>query len=359
MYSAMKLLNRLRVLGFGLVLFFGATPGTVGASSPVTSCPQGELRLDAPGGSMEGVPVYSQIGGTCYAYAAANAIDAWRSQGRGPLAPDERLNPFELALGNGQLEYGQLRLKSTVAGGQFCTVVNYARRAGGCTQGVFPLVNDEGESLGPIVRQISQAHGKFKKLNCREKRGDPGEAILDSIEASLRDFGIPDERIPGRDVLRDALSKTRQEYQRRVLSEPWCEGVRTQVEIPRSCHQELSAFESPSRILSKIESRLTDITSQPVGIGYCSAVLKKGLNYEGFSHRFFDFDFPDTEECGGHVSLVTGKRISPETGRLEFLVHNSWGKGCKRYAPEWECLLGKIWVDAEALARNTYGLMWL
>ena len=328
-----------------------------------------ELRLDGPGGSMHGLPVYSQIGATCYAYAVANAIDAWRNS-KAPLLPEERTNPFELAVGNGQLAHGQLRLEDTVSGGGFCPVVRYARLEGVCTQRVLPLqvdrdaedadAEDAGiEKLGNIIRGINAVQEKYRALSCSDKRGVSGDELVSLLTQKLQTYGLAPGRLPESDGLKSALRKSTQRFQRAVLTDPFCDGLRTPLELTPRCHQEATVLESPARIISKIDQRLADVRSQPVGIAYCSKVLRKGRNYRGFSHRLLDFNFVDMDACGGHVSLVTGKRIHSETGRLEFLIHNSWGHGCKRYSSDWECRRGKIWIDAQVLAENTYGLMGL
>jgi|GEM_PF-2143993 len=335
-----------------------------------------ELRLDGPGGSMHGLPVYSQIGATCYAYAAANAIDAWRNS-QGPLPPEERTNPFELAVGNGQLAHGQIRLEDTVSGGGLCPVVRYARLEGVCTQRVLPLQISRGpetseaelieadaedawvEKLGSVIRGINGIHKKYRALSCAERSGEAGDELVSRLTERLESYGLPSGRFPESQELKRALRKSTQRFQRAVLTDPFCDGLRTPLELPGKCYQEATVLESPARIISKIDKRLVDARSQPVGIAYCSKLLRKGISYRGFSHRLWDFDFVDTDACGGHVSLITGKRIRAETGKLEFLIHNSWGDGCKRYSPDWECRKGKIWVDAGTLAENTYGLMGL
>jgi len=317
-----------------------------------------EIRLDSPGGTMEGLPVYSQIGGTCYAYSAALAIDAYRNS-HSRLDQDELTNPFELALGNGQLEYGQVRLSPTVGGGMFCPVVSYAKRAGICTRGVFPTVNDQGENLRYVIKDITQYHTDYSALSCKDKDGAAGDIILEKVRTRLGDFEMPEDKIPDQEDLRSAAKKNLRNYQRLVLSDPWCEGAREKVELPCGCHQEASFLEPVSSIIRKIEERIASSESQPVSIAFCSELLDQGKGYRGFSHDFFDFKFPKLDECGGHVVLISGKRPHPISGRLEFLIHNSWGGSCSRYSPDWECEGGRIWVDAEELAENTYGLMWL
>jgi len=317
-----------------------------------------EIRLDSPGGSMTGLPVYSQIGGTCYAYSAALAIDAWRNT-RSRISEDDLTNPFELALGHGQLEYGQARWSATVDGGMFCPVVTYAKRAGICSRSVFPTVNDEGESLRPVIKDITAHHADFSRLSCEQKDGHDGDALIESIRRRLMDFEMPADRIPDRETVRKAAKKRLRTYQRRVLSDPWCAGNREKVDLPCGCHQETVSLDPWSTVARKIDRRIESPESQPVSVAFCAELLKRGRGYRGFSRRLTDFRFPDTKECGGHVVLISGKRDHPITGRLEFLVHNSWGTRCTRYSPDWECERGKIWVDGEELAENTYGLMWL
>lgn len=318
------------------------------------------LRLDVPGGSMEGLPVYSQTNGTCYAYSGALAIDAWRKSHR-PLEREQLTNPFELAVGNGQLENGQIRLSDTVSGGSLCSVVKYARKKGVCPQGVLPLKVEDGESLGKKVRKLGLIQDQYKKLSAAKRDQAEGQQLVESLKETLLSFGLEQDQIPSTAALESALLEGRQAYQRQVLTEPSCGGRRLEVESPEgeqmSCRNHSTVFDSSESIIRQIEARLTSPQSLPVGIAYCSHVLKRGPKYTGFSHRVRDLELPDTDACGGHVSVVIGKRLHPETGKREFLIQNSWGKQCGGYSPAWECDKGKIWIDAEALARNTYAWM--
>ena len=344
--------------GFALILGASLSPAWSGVPTGESFL---EVRLDSPGGSMEHAPVHSQIGGTCYAYAAGLAIDTWRAQFE-PSQTFRRINPFELALGHGQLEYGQFRWDGTVDGGSFCATIHYAERAGICTLDTFPLVDDDGDRLKKLLKDIEALRVRFKKIPFWRRKKPEALAIATQIRTRLsefthyRDGSTP---LPDTDTILRALHLRKRDFARTLVSDPRCKDHRNHdFLLPGRCHTDLTHFEPEDKIIRRLEEGLFAPFSQPLAIAYCSKVLKEGKNYSGFSHDLRDFRFVNSTECGGHVSLISGKRIHPTGGQLQFLIHNSWGTGCD-YSADWQCENGKIWVDADALARNTYGVMQL
>ena len=105
------------------------------------------------------------------------------------------------------------------------------------------------------------------------------------------------------------------------------------------------------KIYEKIVEILNQEKSSGVAIGYCARVLK--------DHTIRGMDRQNKtllDNCGGHASLVVGKRF--RGGRCQFLVRNSWGHGCPYYDNKWDCELDQkgqeegVWVDAQALSDN-------
>jgi hypothetical protein len=79
--------------------------------------------------------------------------------------------------------------------------------------------------------------------------------------------------------------------------------------------------------------------AQPVGIGFCSNILKTNTN----------FITPDSSKstCGPHAAVLAGVRCIG--GRRQFLLRNTWGKNCgsnlaARYKSNCD-QRGNVWVD--------------
>ncbi len=117
------------------------------------------------------------------------------------------------------------------------------------------------------------------------------------------------------------------------------------------------------RTAKKISSVLEQRNALPMGINYCSNILEQ-KGYQGLTFRKGKTYVPHFRtDCDRHVSIVIGQRT--RNGRCQFLVRDSHGSQCDFYDKGWDCKTPKynsgwgIWIDAEALANNTYGLFWL
>ncbi|KHD88644.1 MAG: hypothetical protein OM95_07510 [Bdellovibrio sp. ArHS] len=66
----------------------------------------------------------------------------------------------------------------------------------------------------------------------------------------------------------------------------------------------------------------------PVVLGYDSSNL---------------IDRRDTEKRRMHASVIAGRRFNEKSGQCEYLIRNSWGRGCG-YDRHYECKEGNIWV---------------
>lgn len=54
-----------------------------------------------------------------------------------------------------------------------------------------------------------------------------------------------------------------------------------------------------------------------------------------------------------HASVVVGRRHNQKTGQCEYLIRNSWGRGCGTYDPQLACDNGNIWIPkADILKRS-------
>lgn len=92
----------------------------------------------------------------------------------------------------------------------------------------------------------------------------------------------------------------------------------------------------------------------PIGIGYCSTVLREG--------RKFKAKKDNDESCGFHASLIIGRRPNPKNPKsCQYLVRNTWGKSCGGYSKDWDCEAekGSLWIDSDTLGQAIYELQTL
>lgn len=99
----------------------------------------------------------------------------------------------------------------------------------------------------------------------------------------------------------------------------------------------------PSTI-ANIDAQLD--AKKPMVLGYSSTVLHDpDPNYNG-------------TDRSGHGSLLVGRRFNPATRQCEYLIRNSWGPGCKSYAPN-ACEAGHVWIRRDALMRRSSEITYL
>jgi hypothetical protein len=60
-----------------------------------------------------------------------------------------------------------------------------------------------------------------------------------------------------------------------------------------------------------------------------------------------------------HTSSIVARRWNESSGRCQFLIRNSYGAGCDRYDPTYECDQGQIWMDEQLLYPNMTSIVYL
>jgi len=313
-----------------------------------------EVRLDAPGGTMEHVPVRDQGNlGDCYAVAEAELVDAYRKSHGGSIAFNSSAIDGTVQLGL-HSKVGLIdSLGYTDAGSDdVCDIVRDQKKTGLCDEKV---VEENPSTLAQDLDFLNQSYDiltdpksnrkgvqKFlKKESCGED--DVESASLATTQAELMAVLKSITRPVEAQFLRE-LSGICSRAIRRPLGNVSCEKNRGDY-IPLSEHEKTKAF---------LLSMLRNAKSQPIAIGYCGNLLYKGQNYEGLDSTADRSENPERDDCDGHDSLIIGKGRDPKTGRCSFLIQNSWGTDCSQYSGDWVCekKTGKIWVDADVLSRN-------
>ncbi|MNJ94880.1 Papain family cysteine protease [compost metagenome] len=70
----------------------------------------------------------------------------------------------------------------------------------------------------------------------------------------------------------------------------------------------------------------------------------------------------DPDDMSGkpnHASVLVGRKYDKKTRQCQYLIRNSWGRGCGSYSESWKCEEGNVWVSKEALSRGLYGVTYL
>ena len=131
---------------------------------------------------------------------------------------------------------------------------------------------------------------------------------------------------------------------------------RLNVNLPRCETYRPATDVTTEKLLAGIRYALDSTNPQPAAVSYCSQVLKKGRSFKGV------VDGRAIKSCRRHVSLIIGRRQQAIDGgvvRCQYLIRNSWGLKTKKYSHDWQIDKGNIWVDADALIANAYGVSYL
>ena len=345
----------------------------LGPQKSATDC-GAEVRLDAPGGTAEKMPIHDQDGlGICFAETGAQLFDSLMNQ-QGVTHP--RTSSLHAALLT-KLNFSDPSQASRsnnggIDGGDPCATVQGLGASGACSHESYLRFLNTGwpkASVGRLYdlfethRQGLEAELKNKKL---QKEIDQtvsrhAFALMDGILATCSPNRPSVVKLPTFDELGRILQEGSFPGLARGVFGSDCQPqdkFRAPFEI--TC-QAIGTYGYSSRQMKPVlQRRLLNHLSEaksatPVGISYCSALLQKGPDWKKGTQEASDLF--RTPECGMHASIVVGKR--QKNGSCQFLIRNSWGTDCDSYAKTWECQNGQIWVDADALLENTYELQFV
>ena len=329
------------------------------ASSAAETSGQGcgpEVRLDSRGGTMEHVPVVDQGDfGICYAAAASEMTDAYRlSHGK----MHSQSSMFEGAVGSG-IKQGESVKSALDDGGDACDVADYYQKAGSCKEKVFSGGSGSiREDVAFLAKSYDLQDGADDSDSCgSDSKAKKPKTLTEKIQDMLAHQSCTEQ-----EALSAQAAKTDAEMKKVLISisnrvgrdmarelEQACLTQGRQKVSFSSCVQSRGHFpKTPQATQELIETYLSSNRAQPFGISYCSNVLTAGAKYIGIK--------PDGDEkcdCDAHASVIIGKRTNRKTQKCQFLIQNSWGTDCDSYSNDWQCKEGKIWIDADALSRNS------
>lgn len=344
------------------------------------------FSLADPGGSMEHVPILDQGDlGSCYAYAASEAVDAWRFSrtppddtgfhtsphataisGKFNVSPYDRANQIMGDIGNP----GNSALESS----DTAETIRALKKDGICSYDAFGAGFKNtmyAEDPKTFWKQVQDAYDFYHQaymnaLLARDQARQDGilakaSAKFTSLfcEGGFNDtqsgFGKMNEMLGM--IVADSVYGTLKEISAKV-----CAGhIRA---LPRDFPEKPATFGmnqiTPSSLLeiksrSKIYSHVMDAmfdfkNKQPVMIGYCDEVLTKPAN-----DSLVDPEKP--VDCSVHASLIIGRGTMTD-GRCGFLIRNSWGtdRDSQHGLPSNIDANGDVWVAEDDLYRNLFDM---
>lgn len=395
-FSCGRFLDHSRVrsgLWSSLVLFlsFGLASLQVwGANAPKAVEPGWEPQDDCqpfslldPGESMERIPVRDQGNlGTCYAYAAAEAIDAWRFSSD-PKEVGFFTSPHALAIAAKNSVSAKDRRKqifdseenpnvTPLDNHNFSEAIRTAEKQGICSYDVFganimdpanPFHGDQRRFWNEVKEDYQVLHNAYIQAALTFDRAKARRVLEDAralLGGVLCRAGFTDDQsrfvdearlvnmIVAEDVYEALAHLSAQVCENRTKNLPpdfpgppitlWKE------EIPRR----YQTIEARSVIFHRMIHAMFDFKKkQPIMINYCSNVLTD-YGYVGL-----DIKTGVSRSCSGHASLLIGRRRGAD-GRCGFIMRNSWGsdrdssKGSITNLDD----QGNLWIPEDALYNN-------
>ena len=100
-------------------------------------------------------------------------------------------------------------------------------------------------------------------------------------------------------------------------------------------HRTPSMFGKADELFEDINKHLENKNILKSGYGACLLYIR---NHNGSG-------------CG-HASTVVGRRFNKKSSECEYLIRNSWGRGCSSYDSSLDCDQGNVWVPKSVLVKG-------
>jgi len=389
------------------------------ADDPVQSaCSDGgEMRLDAPGKSMEGLPVLDQstgngneAGGLCYSYVASQMIDSWQ-QKNGTRTAGRISSPFHIAFNS-----AADRNRTKYNGGDPCQAIESTVKSGGTCDHEHQFLATDRFNTRSFLYSLEEAWKSFQwqrdftpylrdefrtpdllardlERRARENACSLAQPYMFAatnvamFEATFKvlkklykdnqyfDADENDEEARGHDkmsFMRDfanqmCLPKNSPITPKLAPATPH----RARCVASNYGPNQQQAFQLD--LLNKLKTN-----EMPVGVGYCSFLLQdsRRTHSPAGSHSVLRYgtDADHTPECqfptrgpdgnlaytyrkSYHISMIMGKRW--QNGKCQVLLRNTWGAdACSAYSAAGltDCQNGQLWIDLNELANNSFAI---
>lgn len=376
------------------------------------------VRLDAPGGPLEKVPVYDQKkyakddSNICYAIAAAQLADVYRFYA-GDKELKQLTSPISMALhqkndpaaaefldvGDNILGRGEDGIALRSASGQLvcdqrwlekiASLVNVSHRDGSALARRIRK-NSVDRLMGAILEEVSLHRAVREKLaqsaqELEPMEGEDGCALGTEFFQTKVALG----RLPVADLknaIDAALEKNRPIEEAKAFLAEICKGHSFTLSIPQPNVLTIES-EKSAQLLKKFIAASKDPSSnkkslRAISREYSKASAKeKTAGVKNLSQKVQELlsgaqPLPvavsidgglllgTTEELfSTHSALIAGRRFNPKTKECEFLVRDSYGTNCKGAGKDFPyafpCEAGGLWIPSQKLMNHTYGITWL
>lgn len=363
---------------------------------------QNELRLDrakADGtpGSMMFVEMKDQgYFGMCFAETAAQMIDAYRFSVLADKNHMTKASVMGLAI-SGQV----LNSRTPLFGGKAVEMIDHVRSMGYQSEmqiSKCAIKITDVKEVTTLMKIYDVYNAKLSKkikelkdsgvvsvgtnVSYQDLHSQENLRVSKIITQYLGSKGKPFYAIPPVDVISELLDSNEFTYYWGIMNYACVQSVpRIKIKLPRVYTKEVYT-ESFDDFMKFIKLKFKDETSLPVGISYCSSILRDGNSFQGKDMKQFGRCLADKNgrPGGSHASVLIGVRKNPKNGETDLLVRNSWGKTCvseskkltlpleirqkfqskwfppadgsegkPMYSSDWECDEGNIWINAKKL----------
>lgn len=306
-------------------------------------------RLDAPGQVMHNSPVLDQDGlKWCDYYKAGKLMDAVRFYKNGKKPVSFETSPIPLAVQVAtDKKQNELEFLATAH-----DIVNIGLKNGSCSHEAVR------KRFGSDVEQnyCSEVKTVMQSITANNMVGSA------SSNGSCQLRRDPIWGLRGTSVLTKALNIDESLTSLQSEFKKLCSGNNHESldDMPMAYQHYAMDETDPSQRLVKLKNKMDSILDStkpmPVGIRYCMDFLIAGqadtIKVDPITGKSSN---TRCNQGGLHASVVTGRRKGPRG--CQYLIHNSHGTSCNKYASKWECEEGKIWVDEDNLLKNTIGLV--
>lgn len=318
-----------------------------------------EFRLDAPGKPLEKLPIREQDKmGNCYAHAAATLIDAWglsHAPPSGYVDQNHRSLPQWLSAPEDQhVHYG----------------LNFAKENGSCNETAF-LKRKQGLAAGheKYQTQFNEITSKILKLRETLNQSDEKfEAAANEIACRLkREVLPPGVKVTFSDIesaLTAAVITGGLYPEIKKFFEEACKDNLEKPLLPQAQLHNFNMAPAPLEVTTRIDAMLrrNQDKLQPLAITYCNKILSEGKRFSGITGYSLEeraYNFNNSPGCGGHASVLLGRRWNQKKGHCEFLIRNSWGSHCegiKRSEIDCDPNTGQFWLDSLDMSKSVLDL---
>ncbi len=314
-------------------------------------------RLDQHNGPLANIPIYDQDSfGSCYAYVAAQLIDAFRVSHKLPN-PKSLTSPVKLTTDT-------MDSNAEQGGGYIEKAIENAKYYGSCnkkvTDQLLSKLNEKefyAQTLSHYRHYLKEQERQsmFKKLTNTILGND--FSALQSIRCNLQNTGLSKNLLPSLADLDKIIKesyKWENIYLKNLISNICKNDTLDLSNLPNPIseyitHKPWDAQERANQTQIVLNRLLTEKNAQPVGITFCGITLTNPL-YNGHPYN--------TDECKRHAAIIVGSKKTSD-GSCMYLMRNAFGTGCelpRRFGLECEDGTGQIWLKGDRIGKATLGL---